>query len=457
MKKTLLITLIVVALLALMVGTAVADEWWLVDGMAAGFNGLAPAKQAVLLGAGLTFATDTVGADFISDMNPAGRSGLGLRSDGWGDFDPNTIAADAPHGGYSTTTNYCKSCHAVHDAGADSYRLLKNGGALALQAGEGDTNGLGTARDNECMYCHNAASGATSYRPYALGMMTTVRGEHTIGATYIPDSRISTDMAGIEPVTGGSDGHRLLADGRSAMLSNRDPKNRDAATGGVLGCYDCHSVHGANTLAVWAGENLLRLDPANDGTNVTDDGRTGYANSTDAGTYNGVVVNLADMERSNFCADCHNKNASWDRDDSRPNAVATASSHVMGPAADGLSEVYGTTQTVAKNIEKGVTDRGCRGCHNSNDQGTKLFLQTTNTVSAWPHQSLESKFLKNNTQVDSSNPDAVNGYDGEATGYDRNGQAGDAYRSLFKMDSVCLKCHSANGDGTGTWGVGISF
>ena len=484
MKKVLLLTLVTMALVGLMAGTAVADEWWLAnDGFVDELATLGAEKEAVFTGSGITWTADSDGAGYYIDQQVAGaRSGLADRDNGWGTFAVSGMSASSPHGGYSITTDYCKLCHAVHDAGDDSYRLLKNGTtALVLAKGEGGVNapnaadsmpnGMGSDRRNECMFCHNAMSGATGKRPYILGVVETVRGEHTIGATYIPDSIIVTDAAGILP----NSATRALPDGRSSKLSNRDPANYTAGESPPLGCYDCHSVHGAKTIAAWHGDAVLRLDPANDGTDVTDNGRAGFADYTDAGTFPAnagsgdptTTVTGGDMLRNNFCADCHNKNASWDADDSRPNAVG-GQSHVTGPSADGFSEVYGTTETVAWSKEKGVMDRGCRGCHNSSDHGSNVFDDgdgdspdhLNEILSAWPHQSMESKFLKNGTEVDTATVGAHEGYDGEAVpGTDTSGDIGDAYRALNQLDGICLQCHmedSGNINGS-TWGVGINF
>ena len=44
----------------------------------------------------------------------------------WNAQEDNSTYA-SPHGGFSSTSNLCKTCHAVHLAGESSYRMLKDG------------------------------------------------------------------------------------------------------------------------------------------------------------------------------------------------------------------------------------------------------------------------------------------------------------------------------------------
>lgn len=69
-----------------------------------------------------------------------------------------------PHGGFSSTSNLCKTCHAVHLAGENSWRLLKDGSVdeTRTQGERIGEVGMGNQRSTECMYCHDATSGATT-------------------------------------------------------------------------------------------------------------------------------------------------------------------------------------------------------------------------------------------------------------------------------------------------------
>ncbi len=79
---------------------------------------------------------------------------------------------DNPHGGYDTTTNKCKVCHAVHRA-EGAYYLLR-----------------ADSQDDACDYCHIGGSAHSSRVVYDYGKYT--ENGHTIGAsTAIPDSSVS--------------------------------------------------------------------------------------------------------------------------------------------------------------------------------------------------------------------------------------------------------------------------
>ncbi len=320
----------------------------------------------------------------------------------------------SPHGGFSSTSNLCKTCHAVHMAGESSYKMLKDGTTDETRT-QGEWNviasaptGKGNRRATECMYCHDATSGATSKKPYELAILPgeTVRGEHTLGATAIPDSGVNN----IGSETG--------------ILGRRDPA---AGQGRVLQCWQCHSVHGANTIGStnavegnvydasdavesW-NTKILRLDPANDGS-VLAKGSGGLS----AAVWQGELDTDGAAVRTGFCADCHNLNPNWeiDSDDTtRPNNR----SHPQGPGTDSLMEVYGTTKAVAAHpLER----MGCRGCHFATvgDSG--------NGVSRFPHQSRGWKLLFDEATMTGGTSDL----------------AGDPQRIIPGMDTICLSCHA---------------
>src|SRR3989304_5532943 len=54
----------------------------------------------------------------------------------WKTQTDNSLAA-SPHGGFTDSTNLCKTCHAVHGGRPDGYRLLRN-----------------SSRETECWFCH---------------------------------------------------------------------------------------------------------------------------------------------------------------------------------------------------------------------------------------------------------------------------------------------------------------
>ncbi|MDP2181287.1 MAG: hypothetical protein Q8K99_01790 [Actinomycetota bacterium] len=125
------------------------------------------------------------------DLHDAGAKYEG----GYAAFDNSgeTTYSVNPHGGYNTTTNKCKVCHAVHRA-EGAYYLLR-----------------ADSQDDACSYCHIGSAHSTKI-VYDLNVdgIYTMNG-HTIGAqAQIPDSTIlqeaqavvlSTTDANGDPVT----------------------------------------------------------------------------------------------------------------------------------------------------------------------------------------------------------------------------------------------------------------
>ncbi len=327
-----------------------------------------------------------------------------------------SVADDGvPHHGFSTSTNQCRVCHAVHMAdpstapttgnrivGPTSWRLLRNAN-----------------RTEECYYCHGP-DGATDKQPYRERSGVEFRGEHTLGSTTLPDSATTT------------------------------------VPGGELTCGTCHNVHGADTVEEDVSEHMHHKilkdnpNPFNDQTVSTDTGAVAGAVGADPWT--------------KFCSDCHDRNPNWDTNASadktdvnhlRPNSA----SHVQGPAGDGELEVYGVTERVADftgnpynsdvwGVEMTTTvlgtntQNGCRSCHRASDQGN---TDQTFAGSAWPHRTVGNKLLFDDFVTDSVTQTTQ--------------ITNDATRVLPRMDQLCTKCHRNNGapNSSSTAGVGVTF
>ncbi len=398
MKKVFMTILVLVTALALMGGVALAGGWTAID-----YDASHDPDDIY---------TGTTGppSDGIAVWNP---------EDGAEDYDGSGL--DSPHGGFSTSTNRCRVCHAVHLAGAGSWRLLQDGTNV-----DGEDRGMDRA--SECNFCHGV-TGATQKRPYRPKSYT-VLGEHTIGSTVIPDSDSNT-----------------------------------AVSNGGLSCGNCHTVHGAGALntaspalatGTWVTMKILWLDPNQDGSELAA-GYDGAASASElASSYSAV--------KTGFCADCHNANPNWNtsEDPSAESTRANPRSHVQGPAADGSLEVYGTTMTVAGwstidgNGDGGSklqnTVEGCRACHKASDKGNSSE-GTTATASAFPHQTKGAKLL-----FDTFTQDNVVQQSAQTGGW--GSKTNDANRVLPRMDQLCGKCHIKGGDidnPEDTEGVGQSF
>lgn len=192
-----------------------------------------------------------------------------------------------PHGGYDTSTNKCKVCHAVHRA-EGAYYLLR-----------------ADSQDDACDYCHigSAHSSKVVYDLNSAGKATT--NGHTIGAsTYIPDSTVAqwTEVVTLE--TADANGDPLTEDievraydeAKNDMYRFARHHGHSEATGSnrrnyvpigplALRCMSCHQVHNAEAMT-WrvrsvtdshgqqdetvAGYKLLRQFPSGTFVGTTD-------------------------------------------------------------------------------------------------------------------------------------------------------------------------------------------
>lgn len=164
----------------------------------------------------------------------------------------NALYTTNPHGGYDSTTNKCKVCHAVHRA-EGAYFLLR-----------ADT------QDDACSYCHIGGSAHSRKVVYDLaGTIYTPNG-HTIGASsIIPDSSVKQWLEETTLTTVDADGNpitevvevRRYYERRNKMFRFAKHHGQSAAANApyskysrigllALRCMNCHQPHNAIEL-VW--------------------------------------------------------------------------------------------------------------------------------------------------------------------------------------------------------------
>jgi len=304
------------------------------------------------------------------------------------------LKTSSPHSNLQTSTNQCKTCHAVHEGNGASFKLLQN-----------------TSRGTECNACHRGEAAYTDKKPYQLDdTPAEIYGEHTLGLKTGETERIIPNAT--DDII---DANSIKTDG--------------------LSCGNCHSVHDAYTIAgVAAGSmdgKLLRRDPANTGT----DAMAGLADSDPF---------ASEKAQAAFCGACHNKNKNFDAGGSgndgdvvtgsvsegtRPNPSA----HAYGDV-DGLVDTYGRLKNVVKSLTDGEFKPGsCSGCHKSKEYEGSL----------WPHQSRSHKFLTIYTGTVGGVKQYANYQDAST---DPNYDEDDPSRTLPKLDSkLCRECHSEIG------------
>lgn len=142
------------------------------------------------------------------------------------------VEPSGPHGGYTTTSNKCATCHTVHAAPADSVLLLP----------------AETVKDT-CMTCHDG---------------TITDGEGVYGAIEA--------HTGSVPVANHSIDSTLTVPGGDGTSGGGDSEDRlFSGEYGFLTCSDCHSPHATDTVAAFTGDRARSedTDPANPVTETT--------------------------------------------------------------------------------------------------------------------------------------------------------------------------------------------
>lgn len=188
---------------------------------------------------GVAFAEDPVtyneatGASAWTYEDPADL-GDAKYEGSYNEFEDGTMYTTNPHGGYTTTSNNCKTCHAVHRANG-SFALLRVDNA-----------------DEACNYCHIGANRHSDLEAYFNGSegIYSTNG-HTIGSgKEIPDSSVWqwTEEVTIEVADGDDvkfDVRRYRGE-RNKVMKYVVHGGRFIRTGPTyLRCASCHQVHNA--------------------------------------------------------------------------------------------------------------------------------------------------------------------------------------------------------------------
>ena len=165
---------------------------------------------------------------------------------GW--YDQADFEGRGPHGGYDTTTNKCKACHAVHRA-EGAYYLLR-----------------AATQDDACSYCHVGSAPYSStavYTESAAGVHT--ENGHTIGASaVIPDSTVAMQTEEVELVEGRPETtvtvrrylperkllYRIVGSsmGIAGHPDTGGPTTYTRTGPTPLSCSSCHQVHAVSGL-----------------------------------------------------------------------------------------------------------------------------------------------------------------------------------------------------------------
>ncbi len=285
-------------------------------------------------------------------------------------------AVPTPHSGYSTATNKCAVCHAVHKAEPSGELLLSSSVAEA------------------CTYCH-ITTGAGNIQIYD------------------------------EDVTNYSTNSNYAHNGT-----------------GYSNCTDCHSVHGADTIA-GANETKILKDWLQDGSVYS------YSTYALAKWPDPASVSADDAQITAWCTGCH-KYFIQSYDQSSTSiayiefvdpftgydwASTRAGSHVM-TAPGGASGAYSNpaaSSDVTDNVAWG-TSQYCRSCHDAGITDTAGGVVTT----SFPHFTPSYyRFMKVAESLAASSTQ----------------DASSSQNTTGTVDGLCLKCHKADS----ATGVGYDY
>lgn len=350
------------------------------------------------------------------------------RTDSIGTYTDGT--AKGPHGGldgvlYATTSNQCKTCHAVHRAGG-AFKLMRADSA-----------------DDACSYCHvddHRHAQRVAYNNSNDGIYA--KNGHTMGSgRAIPDSSV---RQWLEPMTLSALAddtdttmnwtirvRRYSEERQKLFVYTSDRASRHTGTNNgllrygptLLTCMSCHQPHNATNL-VWkpgtdtTGYKLLRLSPSGsmmtNSTTPTD--QPNVFNGTVTGNKYKVSVPQVLQGPGNTG---HNLGKSATEPDAQTSGgVFTTWTQWKGTGATSTTETSGDNGA-------GMLSMWCADCHNLNiaSNGDRPTSNTTDTAAAFRGGGGPSS-----------------GYGGGRYHADRSHTAGSYY-------TPCYSCHRTNGDG----------
>jgi len=156
-------------------------------------------------------------------------------------------SSTGPHGGYTTSSNKCQACHAVHESPGGGVKLLPGATITAT-----------------CFTCHDGTGGKGVY-----GTIASPGSEHSVDATsLVPGGDASTGTSA------------------SYTFSNED---------GTMNCADCHSPHAKSVVNAFVGDRV-RTDQAS---------KSGYeSNRLLKSRPNGITYDIVEYG-SDWCGACH--------------------------------------------------------------------------------------------------------------------------------------------------------
>ena len=140
----------------------------------------------------------------------------------WSAFDTeagsNVGSRKGPHGGYTSGTQKCQTCHVIHDAPGNVALLPES----TIEA--------------TCNTCHDGTGGGGVYGVIQFRTGLAPTGRHRIGVASLSGGKVTVPAG--DPATGGS------------------IETTFTGENGALTCTDCHSPHDTNTVKPFVGDRV---------------------------------------------------------------------------------------------------------------------------------------------------------------------------------------------------------
>lgn len=173
----------------------------------------------------------------VNSHLPSGDRKMEIKSDNCAECHAGgTLHTSGPHGGYSSTTDKCQSCHDIHGSAENSVLLM------------------GTNLTAACQYCHDLT--ATWAGPYNMTGVVSVKSAHRVVGVDVYSYKDSEGhmndslTTGITTIPGGN-----WYDGSEGTLNTAE---QGQLSGNVFTCNSCHTPHGVQTVNNYLGESEIK-------------------------------------------------------------------------------------------------------------------------------------------------------------------------------------------------------